>query len=61
MLEWDILRALAIILIVFSHLPPIPGFGVDPVVKYWSAIVGVSLFLFISGIVLTPPLSLIHI
>jgi hypothetical protein len=54
-LELDVIRAFAIVLIVFSHLPPINGFPVDPIVKYWSAIVGVSLFLFISGIVLSPP------
>lgn len=50
--ELDILRAVAIILIVFSHFPLLTTVSIPPVVKMWCATIGLAMFIFISGIVL---------
>jgi peptidoglycan/LPS O-acetylase OafA/YrhL len=47
--ELDILRAVAICLIVFAHFPSLSSLYVDPAIKFWSATFGLSLFLFLSG------------
>jgi peptidoglycan/LPS O-acetylase OafA/YrhL len=52
LLELDILRAVAIALVVFSHFPAISTLYIDPSIKFWTAIIGLSLFIFISGFLL---------
>jgi peptidoglycan/LPS O-acetylase OafA/YrhL len=50
--ELDILRAVAICLVVFAHFPTLPSLYVDPAIKFWCATFGLSLFLFLSGFLL---------
>jgi peptidoglycan/LPS O-acetylase OafA/YrhL len=47
--ELDILRGVAICLIVFAHFPALSSLYIDPTIKFWSATFGLSLFLFLSG------------